>query len=92
MACSVCGSGRQKEFPSEINIHPPRGLKHLSTPGVFAFPRLMVCLDCGSTEFVLEEGERNELVQRHEIERPGAGQSNDADVPRVRRIAASKLN
>jgi len=61
MACRSCASGKQKEFPSEINIHPPRGLEYLSSPCVFAFPSLLVCLDCGFTELVLEERERNAL-------------------------------
>jgi len=61
MACRICGSTRQKEFPSEVNLHPPHGLEHLSSPCVLAFLDLFVCLDCGFTELVLEERERNAL-------------------------------
>jgi hypothetical protein len=65
MACKVCGSGKQKEFTSEVNIHPLRGLKYLNDPCVFVFPQLLVCLDCGFTELVLEEKERNTLREHY---------------------------
>ena len=65
MDCRNCGSAKQKEFPSEVNIHPPRGLKYLSSPCVLAFPQLLVCLDCGFAELALEESERSELVQHY---------------------------
>ena len=92
MACKVCGSRRQEGFSSEVNIHPPRGLEYLNSPCVFAFPQLLVCLDCGFTEFVLEESERSELALRQEDERLAAGQANRVDVSRFPRIAAPKLN
>ena len=92
MACSVCGSGSQKEFPSELNIHPPHGLKYLSSPCVFAFPQLFVCLDCGFTELVLEESKRSELAEHYRDDRLAAGGKSDADSSRARRMAASKLN
>ena len=91
MDCRNCGSAKQKEFPSEVNIHPPRGLKYLSNPCVFAFPQLLVCLDCGFTEFVLEETERGELAQHYSGE-IAAEPKNDAESMRARRTAASKLN
>ncbi len=39
-----------------MNIHFP-GLQGLEMPGVWAFPKLMVCFDCGSTLLTLSEGE-----------------------------------
>jgi hypothetical protein len=27
------------------------GLKHLANPGVLAFPRVSICLDCGASRF-----------------------------------------
>lgn len=92
MACKVCGSRKQKGFPAEINIHPPRGLEQLSSPCVFAFPELLVCFDCGFTEFALEESELIELTLRHGDEKVAAGRPNEVDASCVRRIAASKLN
>ena len=93
MACIVCGSGSQKEFPSEVNIHPPHGLKYLNGPCVFAFPQLLVCLDCGFTELVLRERERSELVQHYaDEERVAGGREDNADSLHARRTAASRLN
>jgi hypothetical protein len=92
MVCRICASERQEAFPSEVNIHPPHGLEYLTGPCVFAFPQLLVCLDCGFTEFVLEETECSELAQRHGVERLGTEKPNEEDVSRVWRTAASKLN
>ena len=46
MSCLLCRSSNQAEFPTEMVIHFG-GLKNLNKPGVWAFPRLLVCLDCG---------------------------------------------
>lgn len=58
--CKFCYSVLQRKFPAEINIHFP-GPKNLDKPTVWAFPKLLVCLNCGFTEFVLENGERERL-------------------------------
>jgi hypothetical protein len=50
MPCTLCTSGNQAEFVAEINIHLS-GLKNIGNPGVLAFPRLLVCLDCGFSQF-----------------------------------------
>jgi hypothetical protein len=52
MACAICGSGNQTEFPAEVNIHLPDSLRNADEIGVFVFPRLLVCLDCGSSSFI----------------------------------------
>jgi len=39
------------------------GLKHLSNPGVLVFPRLLVCLDCGVSQFALPERELGQLKE-----------------------------
>ena len=46
MSCLSCGSKKQAEFPAEMLIHF-RGLKNLDKPGVWVFPKLLGCLDCG---------------------------------------------
>jgi len=52
MECSSCQSSNQRTFPSEINIHFP-GFEGLERPTVWAFPQLLVCLECGFTQFML---------------------------------------
>jgi len=54
MMCKSCRSTNQREFLAEINIHFP-GSKNLTKPSVWAFPTLLVCLDCGFTEYLLDE-------------------------------------
>ena len=54
MSCKSCQADQQSTFPAEINIHFP-GQKNLTKPSVWAFPKLLVCLNCGFTEFVLEQ-------------------------------------
>jgi hypothetical protein len=54
MACKSCRSDNQSEFVAEINIHFP-GLKNLDKPSVLVFPKVVVCVDCGFTEFLIPE-------------------------------------
>ncbi len=56
MSCTRCLSLHQTELDSEINLHF-RGLPNLGEPGMFVFPKILVCLDCGLSEFVIEKGE-----------------------------------
>lgn len=56
MSCKSCHSENQREFNGEIAIHFP-GLKGLDKPIVWVFPKLLVCLDCGFTEFAVPEVE-----------------------------------
>ena len=46
--CS-CGSKKQAELSAEMLIHF-KGLKNLDKPGVWVFPKLLVCLDCGFSQ------------------------------------------
>ena len=62
MPCRTCQSEKQRSYDSEIAIHFP-GLKNLSKPAVFVFPRLLVCLDCGFTEFVVADAELEALAE-----------------------------
>ena len=57
MSCVLCASVSEAEFTAEMMIHFS-GLKHLANPGVLAFPKLLVCLDCGSSRFTIAERER----------------------------------
>lgn len=56
MSCKSCGSDSAGKFPAEIAIHFS-GLKNLDKPHVWIFPALVVCLNCGYTEFAIPEHE-----------------------------------
>jgi hypothetical protein len=62
MSCKSCQSERQSNLAGEIAIHFP-GLKGLEVPPVWAFPKLVVCLDCGFTEFLIPESELQLLTK-----------------------------
>jgi hypothetical protein len=56
MTCRSCGSENQTQFVSEIMIHFA-GLRNLDKPGALVFPKVLVCLDCGVSQFSLTQGE-----------------------------------
>ncbi len=62
MPCKSCGSESLGEFTGEIAVHF-RGLQNINAPTVFVFPELVVCLDCGHTEFVIPKGKLRLLAK-----------------------------
>jgi hypothetical protein len=56
VSCRSCSSSNQTQFGSEVVIHFS-GLKNLDKPAVMVFPNIVVCLDCGVTEFTIPEAE-----------------------------------
>jgi hypothetical protein len=62
MTCKGCHSDKQSEFNGEFAIHF-RGVEGLDKPIVWVFPKLMVCLRCGLTEFIVPERELQVLQQ-----------------------------
>ncbi len=54
MSCAVCGSANQVEFPTEMAIHFS-SKENQDQPQVFAFPKLLVCLDCGFSRCTIPE-------------------------------------
>ena len=62
MPCKSCGSINQKKFTAEMGIHFP-GLKNINKPVVWLFPKLVVCLDCGTTEFTVPKEELRQLAK-----------------------------
>jgi hypothetical protein len=56
MPCKSCGSDELGKFIAEIAIHFP-GLKNIDKAHVWVFPDLLICLNCGTTEFVIPERE-----------------------------------
>jgi hypothetical protein len=62
MKCASCGSGNQSEFGAEVLIHF-RGLENIGDPGVLAFPKVLICLYCGVSQFTASTTELVELTR-----------------------------
>ena len=60
-ACSSCRSVNQREFTAELNIHFP-GMQGIDIPTVWVFPKILVCMNCGTAQFTIPEPERRELA------------------------------
>jgi len=56
MPCILCKSSNQAEFTAEMMIHFC-GRTNIDNPGLLAFPKVLVCLDCGSSRFIIPETE-----------------------------------
>jgi hypothetical protein len=63
MPCLICSSGNQTEFTAEINIHFS-GRENIDHPGVMIFPKILICLDCGSSNFSTPQAELSQLTRR----------------------------
>jgi predicted nucleic-acid-binding Zn-ribbon protein len=63
MPCRKCGSEQQAEYGSEINVYSPVH-DNLDKDALLLFPKLLVCLKCGFTEFTLSESELPLLSDR----------------------------
>jgi hypothetical protein len=62
MYCAICASGNQAIFTTEMNIHF-HGLENMDSPGVLVFPKVSVCLDCGSSRFTTPKTELSQLAR-----------------------------
>jgi hypothetical protein len=51
--CKSCSKTNQSEFGAELALHFP-GFKCLDKPIVWMFPKVRVCLECGSAFAVLK--------------------------------------
>jgi hypothetical protein len=69
MSCLACGSGYQEELTGEMVIHFS-GLKNLDKPGVWVYPKLLVCLDCGCSHFAVPQRELASIAHTLEISSP----------------------
>ena len=67
MPCKSCESNNQRTFNGEIAIHFP-GREGLDKPIVWVFPKLVVCLHCGFTEFTVPERELQVLERGTPVE------------------------
>jgi hypothetical protein len=63
MHCTLCQSVNLAEFAAEMMIHF-RGLSNIDHPGLPAFPKVSVCLNCGSAQFTVLETELALLASR----------------------------
>lgn len=62
MNCASCGSDHQSEFAAEMILHFP-GLENVDNPGVLAYPKVLICLDCGVSSFTVSTTELVELAR-----------------------------
>jgi hypothetical protein len=56
MPCPICVPVSPKEFSAEMMVHF-RGMENLDRPGVMIFPKVLVCLNCGCSQFNAPETE-----------------------------------
>lgn len=59
MKCPSCGSDDQAEFASEMSIHLRRSSRQ---PGTLVLQTILICMDCGFSQFTMPEAELRELV------------------------------
>ena len=69
MSCLSCESSNVAEFAAEMIIHFS-GLKNVDKSGVWVFPKLLVCLDCGFSQFTVSESGLTLLAQATPTEAP----------------------
>ncbi len=63
ISCGVCGSPKQLEFTAEMIIHFKR-LANLDKPGIWVFPKLLICSDCGISRFSVPQDALELLAER----------------------------
>jgi hypothetical protein len=72
MTCKSCTSENGLKFSAEINVHFG-GWEGLKKPAVLVFPKLLVCMDCGFTEFFTPERELAALASGSVTTKPHDG-------------------
>ncbi len=71
ITCPSCSSNNKRTLNGEIALHFGGGLRGLEKPIVWSFPKVLVCLDCGLAEFVLEDAPLKSLRENDtDDERP----------------------
>jgi hypothetical protein len=79
MTCLSCRSTNHAELTAEVLIHFP-GLKNLDKPGVWLFPKLAVCLDCGSSRFTVPETELASVAEGTRADKSCTFADSDGEV------------
>jgi hypothetical protein len=77
-ACPSCSSKGWSKFNGELALHFP-GLRGLDKPPVWAFPEVLVCLNCGFTVCTLKDDALKEAQQVYADD----GSSGMGDVARA---------
>ena len=80
MSCQLCGSGNEAELASEMVIHFS-GLKNLDKPGVGVFSKVLICLDCGSSHFVVPTTELASITKNTHEDKSSTLEPRAGDVP-----------
>jgi hypothetical protein len=62
--CPSCSSKTQRKLNAELALHFP-GLQGLDKPIVWAFPEVLICLNCGFAVFALADAPLKELGQTY---------------------------
>jgi hypothetical protein len=73
MYCLLCSSNHQAEYSAEMMIHFPG--KNRERPGVLLFPKILICLDCGFSQFAAPKAELASLS----TDRPSAESSTQGE-------------
>jgi hypothetical protein len=60
VACTQCGSANQKKFEAEVDIHSA-AVRDIRKNPLSLFPSILICLDCGHSEFVVPAREMKSL-------------------------------
>jgi hypothetical protein len=63
MHCTLCQSDNLAEFIAEMMIHFS-GRTNIDHPGIPAFPKVLVCLNCGSSQFTVPATKLTLLANR----------------------------
>jgi hypothetical protein len=61
MSCPACKLNDQIEFSAEMLVHIG-GIKNLDKSGVMLFQKVLVCLDCGFSQFTVPKAELASLA------------------------------
>jgi predicted nucleic-acid-binding Zn-ribbon protein len=62
MSCKACGSNNLSKYTAEMNLHFP-GYAGLEKPTVWVFPEVVICIDCGFSEFSVAKPQLSELAK-----------------------------
>ena len=72
MECRRCSAQKRESFNGKVALHFP-GLDGLTKPIVWVFPKVLVCLDCGFTEFAVPDEQLKTLRNPKSSDHTGEG-------------------